>query len=38
MSKCVICGKDINPIEAILSVNSGKCGKCIREIYKQIVR
>jgi len=38
MVKCVDCGKELNPIEALLSEKSNRCGNCIRKLHKQITR
>ena len=36
MSKCKQCGKEMNPIEAMLSSTHGVCGKCTRRNQKLV--
>lgn len=35
---CKQCGKPMNPIDAMVSVTHGVCGKCTRENHKRVAR
>jgi len=37
MSNCIDCGKEMNPIEALLSGSSHRCGSCIRKLHKKVL-
>ena len=37
MTKCLQCGEEMNPVQAIISFTHGVCGKCTRKNHRLVI-
>jgi len=37
MDKCKECGREMNPVERLLSVEYNVCGKCCRKKHREVI-